>query len=78
VTFLPQAWAMVWGVSSAPPAIGQTPMGVADSGKPSLAVGYVREAAHQRGNELERRPGFGFEFAKNWDQGCLFIGPVLS
>jgi hypothetical protein len=41
VTFLPQAWATVWGggFSSVPQAMGKTPMGAVDSVYPSWAVG---------------------------------------
>jgi hypothetical protein len=34
-TILPQAWAMVWGVSGVPQAMGKTPMEAVDSDNPS-------------------------------------------
>jgi hypothetical protein len=46
VTFLPQAWQQCGeGVSGVPEAMGKTPMGAADSGDPSRAVGSTRTAS---------------------------------
>jgi hypothetical protein len=46
VTFLAQAWATVWGgVFGVPQATAKTPMGAADYGDPSWAVGSMWTAA---------------------------------